>query len=122
MTIQRLDITTPPGPVMSRCVVHDNNVYLAGVTARDFSGGVGAQLSDILTTIDNYLEQVGSDKSKILTAQVWIADMALVADMNAVWNAWVDPARPPARACVSGELVRPDALVEVQVTAVIESE
>jgi len=106
---------------MSRGVIHGNNIYLAGITAQTLSGGVGEQLIEVLSTIDSFLEQMGSDKSKILTAQVWLADMTLVAEMNEVWNAWVDPAIPPARACVSGELYRPEVLVEVQVTAVIEA-
>ncbi|MBL4720836.1 MAG: RidA family protein [Alphaproteobacteria bacterium] len=126
MTIQRFDITAAPGPIMSRCVIHGDKIYLAGITAQNLAKGVGDhgvgdQLSEILTIIDAYLAKAGSDKSKILTAQVWIADMMLIAEMNDVWNAWVDPATPPARACVSGELSRPDILVEVQVTAVIEA-
>ncbi|MBT5108851.1 MAG: RidA family protein [Rhodospirillaceae bacterium] len=121
MTIQRFDITSAPGPIMSRCVIHGNNIYLAGITAQDLSGDVGDQLGEILATIDDYLDQAGSDKSKILTAQVWLADMTLVTAMNEVWNTWVDPTTPPARACVSGALYRPEVLVEIQITAVIEA-
>ena len=92
MSIERLDITNGPGPIQSRCVVHDGNIYLSGITADDFSGDFNTQLVDIFATIDDYLAKSGSDKSNILTAQVWLADMTLFAEMNAAWNAWVDPA------------------------------
>ncbi|MEN9221292.1 MAG: RidA family protein [Thermostichus sp. BF3_bins_97] len=118
MSITRIDITAPPGPVMSRCVVFGHWVYLAGLTAPDASEEVKGQTRQILALIDHYLAQVGSDKSRILTAQIWLKDMALFSAMNSVWNAWVDPANPPARACVNAELARPDLLVEIMVTAV----
>lgn len=121
MAIRRLDVTSGPGPVMSKCVIHGNMVYLSGITARDLSGDVAAQTRDVLDTIDGLLAQAGTNKDRVLTAQVWLRDMTLFQDMNAVWNGWADTAIPPSRACVSGELFCPEALVEIVVTAAIEA-
>jgi enamine deaminase RidA (YjgF/YER057c/UK114 family) len=106
---------------MSKAVIHGNMVYLAGLTARDLGGDVTAQMREVLSAIDGLLAEAGTDKYKILTAQVWLRDMALFSEMNAVWNAWVDAENPPSRACVSGELYCPEALVEIVITAVIEA-
>lgn len=115
--INRIDVTEPPGPRMSRCVVRGDTVYLAGLTAADASQDVQGQTRQILARIDHYLRQAGTDKSKLLTANLWIKDMALFAQMNAVWNDWVDPRNPPCRACVRADLARPEILVEIMVTA-----
>jgi enamine deaminase RidA (YjgF/YER057c/UK114 family) len=117
MDIRRIDLTEPPGPRMSRCVVRGDTVYLAGLTASDTSQDIKGQTRQILDKIDHYLAQAGTDKSKLLSANLWIKDMALFADMNSVWNAWVDPQNPPARACVRADLARPEVLVEIMVTA-----
>lgn len=119
--IQRLDVTQTPGPLMSKAVIHGNMVYLAGLTAEDLSGDVTAQTRNVLDNVDALLAAAGTHKKNVLTAQVWLRDMELFAEMNAVWNDWVDPAIPPSRACVSGELFCPEALVEIVVTAVIEA-
>ena len=118
MSIERLDINDATGAVTSRCITHGDMVYIGGITAGDTSGGVAAQMRDILDTVDGYLAQTGAGRNNVLTVQIWIKDMALFADMTAVWNDWVDPEIPPARACVSGDLYRPDILVEITVTAV----
>ena len=91
-------------------------VYLCGVT-RDPVGDIKSQTKQVLQRIDQLLETAGTDKSKLLTAQVWLADMRLFEDHNAAWNAWVDPQNPPVRACVQAELWRPNMLVEIMVTA-----
>ncbi|MEM7250578.1 MAG: RidA family protein [Pseudomonadota bacterium] len=117
MSVERIDVTTGPGPRMSRCVVRGDTVYLCGLVAGDTSGDVKSQTQQILDAIDGYLTRAGTDKSKLLTAQLWITDMGNFSDMNAVWNEWVDPANPPARACVRADLARPDILVEIMVTA-----
>src|SRR5271166_2063805 len=106
MAISRFDLTQPPGPRMSRCVVRDNTVYLAGLTASDATQDIKGQTKQILDKIDGYLAQAGTSKSNLLSANLWIKDMALFADMNSVWNAWVDPENPPARACVKADLAR----------------
>jgi enamine deaminase RidA (YjgF/YER057c/UK114 family) len=115
--IRRIDITQPPGPRMSRCVVHGNTVYLCGLTAADTTQDVKGQTRQILERIDSYLQQAGTGKANLLTANLWIKDMALFADMNSVWNAWVDPQNPPARACVRADMARPEVLIEIMVTA-----
>ena len=119
MDIRRIDVTQPPGPRMSRCVIRGDTVYLCGLTAADASADIKGQTRQILERIDAYLGQAGSSRSKLLTANLWIKDMALFADMNSVWNAWVDPQNPPARACVRADLARPEILVEIMVTAAI---
>jgi len=117
MDIRRIDLTQPPGPRMSRAVIHGDRVFLAGLTASDSSQDIKGQTKQILDKIDAYLAQAGTSKSTLLTANLWIKDMALFADMNSVWNAWVDPENPPARACVRADLARPEILVEIMVTA-----
>lgn len=118
MTIERFDVNDATGAVASRCVAYGDMVHIGGITAQDTSGDVAAQMRDILHTVDGYLTKVGASRTDVLTVQVWIKNMELFADMTAVWNEWVDPKIPPARACVSGDLYRPDILVEVNVTAV----
>ncbi|MFZ3236864.1 MAG: RidA family protein [Stellaceae bacterium] len=117
MDIRRIDKTQPPGPRMSRAVVRGDSVYLAGLTAGDTAQDIKGQTKQILDKIDAYLAQAGTSKSNLLSANLWIKDMALFADMNSVWNAWVDPENPPARACVKAEMARPEVLVEIMVTA-----
>jgi enamine deaminase RidA (YjgF/YER057c/UK114 family) len=117
MDIRRIDLTQPPGPRMSRAVIHGDRVFLAGLTASDTSQDIKGQTKQILDKIDSYLTQAGTNKSSLLSANLWIKDMTLFADMNSVWNAWVDPENPPARACVKAEMARPEVLVEIMVTA-----
>jgi len=117
MSVSRHEITTGPGPRMSRCVVKGDMVYLAGLTASDASGDIKSQTQQILDKIDGYLATAGTDKSKLLQANLWITDMANFSAMNEVWNAWVDPENPPVRACVQAGLARPQLLVEIMVSA-----
>ena len=119
MELQRLDATSAPGPVMSRCVIHGDYVYIGGITATNLEGDIAAQTREVLATVDGYLERACSDRAHVLSVQVWLSDMRLFQQMNEVWNAWVVPGQLPARACVSGELFRPEALVEMTVTAVV---
>jgi enamine deaminase RidA (YjgF/YER057c/UK114 family) len=113
MTIERID----PGPRMSRAVVHGNTVYLAGHVAKEPAGSVRGQTEAILRAIDARLASAGSDKSKLLSASIWLADIGAFEEMNAVWDAWVDPKNPPARATVEARLASPDYLVEIAVIA-----
>ena len=103
---------------MSQIVATDTTVYLAGVVAGAAKGGtVAEQTKEVLATIDGYLAEVGSDKSKILQVQIWLADMATFAEMNSVWDAWVHPEAKPARACVQAALAASEWKVEIMVTA-----
>ena len=114
MSIQRIDV----GPRMSKAVVNGNTVYLAGIVANDPKGkDTTAQTTDILAQIDGFLAKCGTDKSKLLTANIWITDMKNFAAMNAVWDAWVSQGNTPARATVEAKLATPDYLVEIMVVA-----
>ena len=105
------------GPRMSQAVVHGDTVYLAGQVAADPSAGVKGQTEQVLKKIDGLLTSVGSSKSKLLSATVWLANMGTYDDMNAAWDAWVDPANTPARATVEARLASPKYLVEIAVVA-----
>jgi enamine deaminase RidA (YjgF/YER057c/UK114 family) len=114
MSIERKEV----GPRMSQIVVHGDTIYLAGAVAHANKGkSVSEQTKEILATIDSHLAQAGSDKSKLLSANIWITDMAKFAEMNAVWDAWVSPGNTPARACVEAKLAAPDYHVEIMVVA-----
>ena len=104
---------------MSQVVATDTTVYLAGQVATGPAKGasVAEQTKEILAAIDRYLAEMGSSKSKILQVQIWLSDMATFAEMNEVWDAWVDPKATPARACVQSPLASPDWKVEIMVTA-----
>jgi len=106
------------GPRMSQVVVSGNTVYLAGVVARNNSGkSMTEQTKEVLSTIDGYLAKAGTDKSKLLTANIWITDMADFNEMNAVWDGWVSPGNTPARATVQAKLAAPGYKVEIMVVA-----
>jgi len=113
MTITRYNA----GPRMSQAVVHGDTVYLAGQVASDPSAPVKGQTEQILKKIDAALATAGSDKSKLLSATVWLANMGSFDEMNAAWDAWVDPANTPARATVEARLAAPRYLVEIAVVA-----
>jgi enamine deaminase RidA (YjgF/YER057c/UK114 family) len=114
MSIERKEV----GPRMSQIVVHGDTVYLAGVVATAAKGkSVTEQTKDILATIDKFLAQAGTDKKKLLSATIYITDMAKFAEMNAVWDAWVSPGNTPARATVEAKLAAPDYNVEIMVVA-----
>jgi enamine deaminase RidA (YjgF/YER057c/UK114 family) len=86
--------------------------------AQDAAGrSVAEQTRDILKIIDELLAEAGTDKSKLLTAQIWLADIATFDEMNGVWDAWVAPGNPPVRACVEAKLARPQFTVEIMVSA-----
>tara|TARA_B100000513_G_scaffold50624_1_gene19188 strand:+ start:230 stop:598 length:369 start_codon:yes stop_codon:yes gene_type:complete len=106
-------------PRMSQIAATADTVYLAGqVAVGDARGaGVAEQTKEILQAIDGYLAEMGTDKSRILQAQIWLSDMSTFAEMNEVWDAWVDPQATPVRACVQGALASPDWKVEIMVTA-----
>ncbi|MBP2315579.1 RidA family protein [Azospirillum soli] len=113
MPIQRVH----PGPRMSEMVIHNDTVYLSGQIADDGSTDVESQTRDVLRQIDALLAEAGTDKSKLLTATVYLADIGSFAAMNAAWDAWVDRANPPTRATVEARLAAPEYLVEIVVVA-----
>ena len=106
-----------PGPVLCRAVEYGGLVYVAGTTADNKSASCKEQTEDILRKIDAALAAAGSDKSKLLWAQVWLPDIREKDQMDAAWKAWVDPNGKPVRACVEARLATPDTRVEIMVTA-----
>jgi len=113
MTIERHDNSGR----MSRAVIHGETVHLSGLTADDTGADVRGQTRQILEKIDHHLGLCGTDKSKLLTAQIWLADIATFDEMNAVWDAWVDRDNAPARATVEAKLATPQIRIEIMVTA-----
>ncbi|HVX78466.1 MAG TPA: RidA family protein [Bradyrhizobium sp.] len=114
MSIQRFET----GPRMSQVVVHGNTVYLAGVVANKMAGdSVTKQTQEILSIIDGHLAKAGTDKTKLLSANIYITDMKNFAEMNAAWDAWVSPGNTPARATVEAKLAGPQYHVEIMVVA-----
>jgi enamine deaminase RidA (YjgF/YER057c/UK114 family) len=114
MSIERKHV----GNRMSQVVIHGDTVYLAGQVAQGAPGAsVTDQTKDILGRIDGYLAEAGTDKTKLLSATLWITDMANFAEMNAVWDAWVSPGNTPCRACVEAKLASDKYDVEIMITA-----
>lgn len=105
------------GPRMSQAVVHGNIVYLAGQVADDPSADVAGQTRQILAKIDALLAAAGTDKTKLLTTNIWLSDIGTFAEMNSAWDAWVSPGNTPARATVEAKLAAPVYRVEIMVTA-----
>jgi enamine deaminase RidA (YjgF/YER057c/UK114 family) len=108
------------GPRMSQAVVHGNTVYLAGQVASATAGGtVTEQTTEILAQIDALLAEAGTDKSKILSASVFIVDIGTFAELNAVWEAWVSPGNTPARTTIETKLAGPQYAIEISVIAAV---
>ena len=107
------------GPRMSQAVAHGNTVYLAGQVADDPSMDVAGQTRQILARIDKLLAAAGSDKTRILSATIYLAEISTFAQMNAEWDAWVPQGHTPARATVEARLAAPQYKVEIQVIAAL---
>jgi enamine deaminase RidA (YjgF/YER057c/UK114 family) len=115
MSIKRLEV----GKRLSQAVVHGDTVYLAGIVADDFDSDAKTQTTQILDKIDRLLASAASDKRKILSATVWLADIRDYEAMNSIWDAWVPAGEAPARACVEARLAQPKIRVEIRVTAAL---
>ena len=108
------------GKRMSEAVIHGGKVYLAGFVAEKAAGkSVKEQTADILTQIDATLAKAGTDKTKILKANIWITDIGTFSQMNEAWDAWVVAGHTPARATVEAKLAAPGLDVEIMVEAAI---
>ena len=108
------------GPRMSKAVVHGSTVYLAGQVADATKGkSVAEQTTEILGLIDAILKEAGTDKSKLVWTNIWLADISTFAEMNSVWDKWVIPGQGPARATVEAKLAGPDYKVEIAVVAAL---
>lgn len=120
--IGRNPATDPSRSRGSQISVHNGTVYFAATPDRPFDAGASAtvQTQQVLKRVDERLALAGSDKAHILAAHVMISDMRYFAEMNAVWDAWVDQDSPPVRACGAGALGSPDMKVEVIITAAVK--
>lgn len=108
------------GPRMSTGVIHGGKVYLSGMVADKAKGkSVKEQTKDILDQVDAALKEAGSDKTKVLKANIWLTDIGKWAEMNEAWDAWVVAGQTPARATVESKLAGPGLDVEIMVEAVI---
>jgi enamine deaminase RidA (YjgF/YER057c/UK114 family) len=115
MSIRRIDV----GPRMSQAVVHGKTVYIAGQVAADPKADVTGQTEQILGQIDRLLKEAGTDRTCILSANVWLADIKTFAEMNKAWDAWVPQGSPPARATTEARLAAPEYRVEIACIAAL---
>jgi enamine deaminase RidA (YjgF/YER057c/UK114 family) len=115
MKIQRFNV----GKRLSEMVVHGNTIYLAGEVPDDTTKDITGQTEEVLAKIDKLLAQAGSDKTKVLSAQIFLPDMKDFAGMNAAWEKWVVPGQTPARATVEARLANPAYKVEIMCIAAL---
>ena len=115
MTIFRHNV----GKRLSEAVVHNNTVYLAGEVPDDTSRDITAQTEEVLGKIDRLLKQVGTDKSRLISAQIFLRDMGDFAGMNAAWEKWVVPSQTPVRATIEAKLANPEYKVEIMAIAAL---
>ncbi len=114
MTVERIETNKR----LSEAVIHGNTVYLCGQVANDVKGDIKQQTREVLENIDKMLARAGTDKSKLLTATVYLKSMDDYKPMNEIWDAWTSPGAAPARTCPGGvALFSPAALVEITVSA-----
>ncbi|OMH39249.1 RidA family protein [Motiliproteus sp. MSK22-1] len=104
---------------MSRIVIHNQTVYLCGQVAEDANAGIADQTRTMLDKVDALLQEAGSSREQILSATLYIKDMSMFAEMNAVWDNWVPEGYAPARACVEASMAREELLVEISVIAAV---
>lgn len=110
-------VRTEAGPILSKAVEYHGFIYSAGIVARDPGADIAAQTADVLEQLDALLETHGTDRTRLLQAQIWLKHMSDRAAMNEVWQAWLPDGLAPARACVQAELADPRLLVEIMVVS-----
>lgn len=113
MNIKRLHV----GKTLSEAAIHNGVVYLAGQVPEDLTQDITGQTREVLGHVERLLAEAGSDKSRILMCQIYLADIKLFDGMNEAWNEWVAPGNSPPRATVQATLAKPEWLIEVVVTA-----
>ena len=109
-------IRTAPNAVLAQAVEYHGFVYVQGVTAKDLSADIRGQTTAVLGEIDRILEVHGTDKTRLLQAQIWLKDIRDRDAMNVLWSAWLPEGCAPARACVEANMADPRVLVEIMVT------
>ncbi len=110
-------VRTEPNKILSKAVEYHGFVYLQGCTAKDVSKDIKGQTAEVLAQIDTILETHGTDKTRVLQAQIWLKDIRDRDAMNELWSAWLSKDGAPARACVEANMADPRILVEIMVTA-----
>jgi len=110
-------IRTEPNKILAKAVEYHGFVYLQGMTAQDLGKDIKGQTEEVLAQIDQVLEIHGTDKTRLLQAQIWVKHIADRGAMNEIWTAWLPANGAPARACVEANLADPRILVEIMVTA-----
>jgi enamine deaminase RidA (YjgF/YER057c/UK114 family) len=110
-------VRTEPNPILAKAVEYHGFIFLQGVTASDLSRDIKGQTEDVLAQIDALLETHGTDRTRLLQAQIWVKDIRERQAMNEVWTAWLPAGSAPARACVQAYMADPRVLVEIMVTA-----
>lgn len=113
--IQRFDV----GPRLSEMAIHNGVAYLAGQVAGDTADGIRGQTQQVLDAIDALLERAGTDKTKILRAEIFLKDLVDFGAMNEVWEAWAPDGNAPPRATLQASLANPSWLIEIVVTAAV---
>lgn len=115
MSITKLQV----GPKLSRVVIHNGLVYLCGQVAKDYDGDITEQTKTMLERVDEHLAEAGTDKTKLLTATVYVKNPSDIKAMNEVWNSWMEGCQPPARTCVCADMADEKILVEITITACV---
>lgn len=115
--LERRHVTSLDGARKAQIVASDDLIFLSGMQPDTTDGDIKDQMRGALKNVDAALAEMGEDQGSIFMVHVWLKDMRYFGAMNAIWNEWADAENSPARTCVSGELFRPDLLVEVVVTA-----
>ena len=110
-------VRTQPNNILSRAVEYHGFVYVQGVTAKDLGKDIRGQVQEVLDQIDEILELHGTDKTRLLQAQIWLKDIRDRETLNEIWSTWLPPGAAPARACVQANMADPRFLVEIVVTA-----
>jgi enamine deaminase RidA (YjgF/YER057c/UK114 family) len=105
------------GEKLSRIVAYRDLVFLCGQVANDYQADISEQTRQTLARIDDHLAEAGTDKTRLLSATVYVKTPENIPAMNAIWNDWLNDCQPPARTCVVATLANPDILVEITVTA-----
>ncbi|MBS1103708.1 RidA family protein [Gluconobacter sp. Dm-62] len=109
-------IRTKPNVILSKAVEYHGFIFTQGVVAADLSKGIEEQTKSVLDQLDQILEEHGTDKTRILQAQIWVKDIADRTALNTIWSAWLPENEAPARACVQAVLADPRILVEIMLT------
>lgn len=120
--MKKLHLETMDGARRSLVAETGNWVHFTGIQPRNLDGDAKEQARDAIARLEELMAETGISQSELFTVTIWLKDMRFFSALNSVWNAWVDEANPPARTCVSGELYRPDLLLEIVAVAYRKTE